>query len=97
MAKLTTVKPPKKTPWPTRGLVQLGEPSPTMRGTVQDVLLDGVTIGRLESFTHTPFPRAAPGRASKEWRTYPGVGRPSYSTRWEAVRVIIREHQESRP
>jgi hypothetical protein len=96
MPKLTTIKPPKYTPWPTAGLVQLSEPTPTTRGTVQDVLLDGVTIGRLEGFMRTALPAAAPGRASKEWRTYPGVGRPSYGTRWEALRVVIRDHLESR-
>jgi hypothetical protein len=96
MPKLTTIKPPKNTPWPTTGLVQIGTPSPTMRGSVQDVLLDGVTIGRLEGFTHRPFPTVSGARTSREWRIYPGVGRPSYGTRWQALIVIIRDHQESR-
>lgn len=65
-----------------------------MRGTVQDVLLDGVKIGRLEGFIRPPAPRA-PATTSKEWRTYPGIGLPTHWTRWEAVRGIIRDHQEA--
>jgi hypothetical protein len=96
MPKLTTVNPPKNTPWPTAGLVQLGEPSPTMRGSVQDVLLDGVKIGRVEGFAYQPVRTPNTVGVNKEWRTYPGIGRPSYGTRWQALRVVIREHLESR-
>lgn len=90
--KLTTIKRPNRHPWPTDGLVQVGEPSPSARGTVQDVYLDGTKIGQIECITHTPFPKAAPGRSTREWRMYPGTGRPTYDTRWQAVAVVLRQH-----
>lgn len=90
--KLTTIKLPNRRIWLPEGLVQLGEPSPSTRGTVQNVYFDGAKIGQVECITHTPFPKAAPGRAEKQWRMFPGTGRPTYDSRWQAVAVVLREH-----